>query len=128
MKGQPLFFTWKMNNKWIEDQHSSLLMNTYLSPNWWIETLNVFIFPTWEDIPLIITTRCTVLLMQYNIWKSFMHCLVLQQNEHACNELTTRGTTIFKSLSNYLHLLIIRSTTHQDTFTFDLIWSRKSPY
>ncbi len=55
-------------------------------------------------------------------------CIVLQQSEQACNELTTRGTTIFKSLSNYLHLLIKGSTTHQDTFTFDLIWSRKSPY
>lgn len=74
------------------------------------------LFSTREDIPLIITLY------------SFMHCVVLQQSENAYNELTTRGTTIFKSLSNYLHLLIKGSTTHQDTFTFDLIWSRKSPY
>lgn len=52
-----------------------------------------------------------------------MQCEVLQQNEQTCNELTSGGTTIFKSLSNYVHLLIKGSTTHQDTFTFDLIWS-----
>lgn len=66
--------------------------------------------------------------VQDNIWKVCTCCVLLLQNEEACNELTTRGTTIFKSLSNCLHLLIKGSTTHQDTFTFDLIWSRKSPY
>lgn len=52
----------------------------------------------------------------------------LRHNKEPCNEQTTRGTLIFKSLSNYLHHLIKGSTTHQDTFTFDLIWSSKSPH
>ena len=123
-----LFFWWKMNNKWTEDQHSSLLMNSYLSHFWWIKTLNLLIFSKWGRI-----THIIVLLILRGIpytyiysWRSFR--LRLQQTEHACNELTTRRTTIFKSLSNYLHLLIKGNTTHQDTFTFDLIWSRKSPY
>lgn len=56
-----LVFHLKMNNKWIRDQHSSLLMNCYLSYYWWMENwISLYSYYKCLKCSVINACRCII--------------------------------------------------------------------